>query len=195
MLKSEKKADPLKHFYNDSELRDVLIFRSGLDRPVKLRGNVDLISNDIDFELLGLKHTVPLESVDSVFVGLIPDNLKGMDVVKYVNGNLFDEEMDYYLELIEDGDVKLFKRTKVKIRRATYNKALAIGSKDEKYHITFEYFMYTENKGLVKVPKKNKSFLKLISSYKGAAAFFKKRKLKSKKEEDLRLLITYINKK
>ena len=109
MLKTSKKADPLKHYYSTPELEDVLIFRNELDRPIKLRGSVDLISNNIDFELLGLKHSIPLESVDSVYVGVIPNNMKGMEVVKYLNGNLFDEENNYYLELIEDGELKLLK--------------------------------------------------------------------------------------
>jgi hypothetical protein len=194
MLKSSKKADPLTNYYAKPELEDLLIFRNGIDRPIKLRGNVDFLSNNVDFDLLSIKHIIPLESVDSVFVGEIPENLKGMIIKKYVNGSLFDDSKDFFLELIVDGELKLYKRTKVQIRRANYNKALSIGSKKDKYQIKLKYFIYAENRGLLEVPKKSKSFLKLIKPYKGAASFYTKRKLSHKKVEDLELLITYINK-
>ena len=194
MLKSSKKADPLTNYYTKPVLEDLLIFRNGIDRPIKLRGNIDFLSNNVDFDLLGVKHIIPLESVDSVFVGEIPENLKGMIITKYVNGSLFDENTAFFLEIIVEGELTLFKRTKVRIRRANYNKALSIGNEEDRYQIITEYFIYTENNGLLEVPKKSKSFLKLISPFKGAASFYKKRKLNHKKVEDLELLITYINK-
>ena len=56
MLKSSKKADPLTNYYTKPVLEDLLIFRNGIDRPIKLRGNIDFLSNNVDFDLLGVKH-------------------------------------------------------------------------------------------------------------------------------------------
>lgn len=195
LLKNSKKADALKKYYVKKETEDLLIFRNGIDRPIKLIGNIDFVADNIDFQLLGVKHSIPLDNVDSVYVGYIPKDLKSMIVDKYLNGTLLDKDNEFYMQLIVDGETQLYRRTKVKIRRANYNKALDIGNKEDTYNIKYEYFIYTESKGLLKVPKKNKSFLKLLRSYKGAASFFKKQDLDCKEEEDLELLITYINKK
>ena len=194
ILKSSKKNSALNKYYVNDGLEDILIFRNGIDRPILLKGNIDFMSNNVDFDLLGQKHMIPLENVDSVLMGVIPNDLKNMVVEKYVNGNRLDNDSDYFLHLLVDGKVKLYKRTKVKIRRANYNKALDIGNKKESYQVKFEYFIFTENGELLEVPKKSKSFLKIIAPYKGAASFYKREKLSNKKEEDLESLITYINK-
>lgn len=195
MLKSSKKSSASNKYYGNDGLEDILIFRNGIDRPVKLKGNIDLIANNIDFQLLEETHYLPLEEVDSVYIGVIPRDLSAMIVSKYINGTLLDDSKDFYMELLVPGKVKLYKRTKVKLRRANYNRALDIGDKEDSYRFKYEYFIHTENGKLLEVPKKNKSFLKLIASYDGAASFFEKRKLNCENEEDLRLLITYINKK
>lgn len=199
ILKSSKKSNSLDKYYSNDRVEDIVIFRTGLDRAIKLKGNFDFVSNNIDFDLSGAKHSIPIENIDSIYVGFIPKDINLMQAKVFVNANVLSDGNDFYLESLEDGKVKLYKRTLIKIRRANYNKALAIGNKEDTYKERYEYYIYTENNKLLELPKLNKSRKNLIRSYNETWSYFKKKDqvdqlLDCENERDLKILIKYLNK-
>ena len=65
-----------------------------------------------------------------------------------------------FFEILYEGDLKLFERSYVYIKPATYNKALMIGEKNDKMIVKKEYY-YADKTGNVTLIKKTKNLIVL----------------------------------
>jgi len=96
------------------------------------------------------------------------------------------------MEVLVDGELPLMKRAEVNVKKANYNPALDVGSKDMKIYIK-EIFLYASNGELVKI-KSKESILKAAGTRSAEVeSFIKVNKLNTNKQPDLIRVFEYIN--
>ena len=101
-------------------------------------------------------------------------------------------ELNGLLEVLIDGSYPLFKRVTTSVKKATYNVALDVGSKDEKI-IKKEAYYFSEANKLIEV-KRKKDLLEYFKSRSGdLELFISNNKLSVSKENDLLTIFRYIN--
>ena len=115
----------------------------------------------------------------------------------FVNAKDFknDDNVAYtgFFQVLADGDLPLFKKTVIDIKKADYNIQLNVGSHDDKIIKKTDYYTM-KGKQVVEVPSGKK---KLIASFPDKSdeveKFIKESDLNVNKEEHLRLIFEYYN--
>ncbi len=100
-----------------------------------------------------------------------------------------------FLELIQKGEISLYKRYETSLLKANYNQLLDTGNFNDKVVIEEKYFLLKNGKFEL-IPTKNKkakSFF--IKKYSGSKNFIKKYKLNLQKEADLIKILNYLNRR
>lgn len=100
-----------------------------------------------------------------------------------------------FLELIEKGEISLYKRFETSLLRSNYNPLLDAGNFNDRVIIKEKYFLY-KDENFTELPSKRKKSLKyFISKNSKCKDFIKKNKLNLKNEEDLVRILKFLNKR
>ncbi|HYG20554.1 MAG TPA: hypothetical protein VD816_16555 [Ohtaekwangia sp.] len=98
-----------------------------------------------------------------------------------------------FLQVMSDGAMPLFKRTYVVVRKATYNMALDMGSKDDKITKKNDFYILQDGK-LVKMPSSKKKLLPFFGEQAPAIdKLIKEKQLVLSNEGDLTIIFEHYN--
>jgi hypothetical protein len=185
----ESKVEKSYEYYLSSQNKKLNVYLKDNDDPIMYQGKIDLVNKCVEIEVLERYGELPYFRMDSL---IVLDN-EVINNTKFYNGLIFGHnKADLLLELMHDGDSKLFKTYQLKTKRANYNPVLATGSKTDSYVKKDVFYFYNSRLGLVEIPSKNKEF-KLFLKTNTTVEFKKlKNKLKPNKLDDLILLSNYL---
>lgn len=196
ILRASEKSESEEKYYDSEGPQEILIYRTGIDRPVKLIGNVNLVSSSIDFEIGEVKHTLAIDEIDSILVSEINDIFGNGFKAKYVNSQLFSSEGGFYIEILAEGPSSVvMRRTTIKVRKANYNRALDIGNKKDSYKVRTEYYFYSRGSGMVKLPTDKKGFKRFLNVNESYLHPDLADIADMDAKQDLKLLVKYFNNK
>jgi hypothetical protein len=98
-----------------------------------------------------------------------------------------------FFQVLTEGEMPLFKRTYIDIKKADYNIQFNIGSQDDKILKKSEFYMLKGN-NVVELPSSKKKLLTLFAEKaEDMEKFMKDNNLTSNKEEHLKILFEYYN--
>jgi hypothetical protein len=107
--------------------------------------------------------------------------------------NIDNVPLDGFYQVLSDGAMPLLKRTKITVKKADYNAALSVGSRDDKILKIYELF-YAKDNIVYKIPSNAK---KLVSVFGDKSSEMKKyiddNSLAAGKEQDLIKIFEYYN--
>lgn len=127
---------------------------------------INLLNNSAEVKLKESEIVeLPLSKIDGVQI--FQNNSGGVDTTTYVNSTFLNSSSKPFLmEILYSDEITLLKRIKVRLRRATYNKALGTGRKEDSFDVKTIYYLFDGDE-LIEVPKKKKKAQKLFSKYEG----------------------------
>ena len=114
----------------------------------------------------------------------------------FINGKSFRNEDDVpftgFFEVLEEGSVPLLKRTYISVRKADYNVAMNVGSRDDKILKKNKYYVLRENR-LVELPASRKKFLSFFNDNSRLDEYIRENGLSVTDEHDLKLIMSRYN--
>lgn len=136
----------------------------------------------------------------SEILAIPPTYIKGFILKSATKKRVFnkfkiEEKAFEFLELIEEGEVSLYKRFETSLLKSNYNPLLDAGNFNDRVVIKEKYFLYKEGR-FEEIPKQKKKAEKFFTgknkSFKG---FIKKNQLNLKLEADLIKVLKKLNKR
>jgi hypothetical protein len=116
--------------------------------------------------------------------------------VYFINGKAFRNEIDVpftgFLQVLTEGSVPLLKRTYIDIKKADYNIALNVGSRDEKILKKNKFYALMTDK-VVALPGSRKKFIQLLNGDSRLEEFIRDNNLTTSKEEHLKVIFEHYN--
>jgi hypothetical protein len=117
--------------------------------------------------------------------------------VFFVNAQDYKNKNDVpftgFFEVLTEGDIPLFKRTYIDIKKADYNIQFNVGSQDDKILKKREYYAL-KDKDIIEIPTSKKKLLPFFEDKaEELEKFMKDNDLSASKEEDLKLLFQRYN--
>ena len=114
----------------------------------------------------------------------------------FINGKSFRNEDDVpfagFFEVLEEGSVPLLKKTYISVRKADYNVAMNVGSRDDKILKKNKYYVLKENR-LVELPASRKKFVNIFNNNPRLDEFIRQNGLSVTNEHDLKLIVSHHN--
>ena len=114
----------------------------------------------------------------------------------FINGKSFRNEDDVpytgFFEVLEEGSVSLLKKTYISVRKADYNVAMNVGSRDDKILKKNRYYVLKENR-LVELPSSRKKFLSIFNDNPRLDEYIRQNSLSVTDEHDLKLIMSQYN--
>ncbi len=115
----------------------------------------------------------------------------------FINGKSFRNEDDVpftgFFEVLEEGSVPLLKKTYISVRKADYNVAMNVGSRDDKILKKSKFYVLKQTR-IIELPKSRKKFLALFNDKSSQLeAFIKENNLLTYIEQDLEMILDYFN--
>lgn len=115
----------------------------------------------------------------------------------FINGKGFRNEDNVpftgFFEVLSEGTVPLLKKTNIDIRKADYNVAMNVGSRDDKILKKNKFCVLKESR-IIELPKSRKKFLTLFDDKSSQLeVFIKENNLLLHIEQDLEMILDYIN--
>jgi hypothetical protein len=115
--------------------------------------------------------------------------------VYFINGKAFRNESDVpftgFLQVLSEGPVPLLKRTYIDIKKADYNIALNVGSRDDKILKKNKFYALMNDK-VIELPGSRKKFVSLFNDDK-LEEFIRDNNLTTSKEEHLQIIFDHYN--
>jgi hypothetical protein len=114
----------------------------------------------------------------------------------FVNGMDYQEEgapIAGFFEVLVDGEIPYFRRTKAILKKANYNTALMVGNPNDEI-VKRDIYYYLEGNTVIEVPKTRKKILEVFPDKQSELeAFIKQNNLYFKDENDVIRLFEYYN--
>ena len=114
----------------------------------------------------------------------------------FINGKSFRNEDDVpftgFFEVLEEGSVPLLKKTYISVRKADYNVAMNVGSRDDRILKKNKYYVFKENR-LMELPGSRKKFLIIFNDNPRLDEFIRQNGLSVTDEGDLKLIMSHYN--
>jgi hypothetical protein len=178
-----------KHLYDDWRLGSLKLFSNEKYENVFILYNIE--DQFLEIKNSNISKKFYVTEID-VFQILGDDNVSTRKFINTKNLNLPIPLLGF-LELLTDGQNKLFARHLIETKKAYYVDALAVGNRsDEKYKV--EKYFALLNRDFKELPKNKKEIVALFGDKtKSMEEYISKNKLNVKKREDLIKLIEFSN--
>ena len=114
----------------------------------------------------------------------------------FINGKAFRNEDDTpftgFFEVLSEGAVPLLKKTYIDVKKADYNVAMNVGSRDDKILKKKKFYILKENR-VVELPGSRKKFLSIFNENQRLEEFIRQNSLSVTDERDLKLIMSHYN--
>jgi len=189
-LREQKKYDHV--FLNENWQESKLIFSDG---EVSLRTfwlKYDILNQELNIRIG--EETIYIVPKDRIrgFVFLSNIEKKILKETRFLISQKGKTKGNIY-EVIIDGNYALAAFHKADKLKPNYIPALDTGNLSEKIVTKKTYFLVTNKKKIVEIPKKKRSAEKLFKKYAPARKYLDKNKVNFKKQKDLENLILFMN--
>lgn len=145
---------------------------------------VDIKRNEIEFQQDGVLKAIASYRIKAIRFTDTKDVIISEKLIGVQNRG-------FYRVLLEN-NYSLLCKYDIKVKKANYNVALAVGNKDASYIKDEKYFVY-RNHTLIKLEKSKKKLKQHFSKQKDIYNFIKNNKLNPHKEDQLIDLVNFIN--
>ncbi len=172
------------YIYDDWQLADIKIIKdSGVIQNVYVK--IDVLYNVIE-----IKDVAEIKILPAHLTSLL--KLKEKNEVFITRNALGDYILNGFSKVVYNKKTSLLCNYSAKVKEAKYNEALDVGSRDDELMIVKNYYLFINNE-LKLVNKNKKKFINSFNNNPEIQKFIKDKKISPKNENDLIILLTYID--